>query len=75
MEYVIVLYLYMRSQTATIEVENLQVDSDGGQLQVEVHPPGKYFPSLSACEAALKSIGQPNVGYPYNIANKWCQAK
>ncbi|HEV2704058.1 MAG TPA: hypothetical protein VGV09_20710 [Steroidobacteraceae bacterium] len=75
MGYVIVLYLYLRAQTAMMDVDQLQVDGDGGVLQVEVHPPNTQFPTLEACQAALKSIGAPDVGYPYKIANSWCKEK
>lgn len=75
MGYVIVLYLYLRSQTGMMDIDSLQVDSDGGVLQVEVHPPNGEYPNLAACQAALKTIGSPNVGYPYNIGNSWCKEK
>jgi hypothetical protein len=75
MGYVIVLYLYLRSQTGMMDVDSLQVDSDGGVLQVEVHPPNSEYPTLAACQAALKTIGSPNVGYPYNVGNSWCKEK
>jgi hypothetical protein len=75
MGYVIVLILILRSQTSMMDVDGLQVDGDGGVLQVEVHPPANYYPTLAACQAALKTVGDPNIGYPYNISNSWCQAK
>lgn len=74
MGYVIVLYLYMRSMPNTLEVNGLQVDSSGGVMTVQVHPAGKNFSTLAQCQAALKTVGTPNVGYPYNIGNSWCQA-
>jgi hypothetical protein len=74
MGYVIILYLYLRSQSNMLEVNALQVDSQGGVLQVQLHPPGKDYPTLAACQAALKTVGTPNVGYPYSVGNAWCQA-
>jgi hypothetical protein len=74
MGYVIVLYLYLRSMSNIMEVDKLQVDGDGGVLQVQLHPSGANFPTLAACQAALKTVGTPNVGYPYNVGNAWCQA-
>jgi hypothetical protein len=75
MGYVIIMILYLRSQTSMLDVDSLQVDSVGGTLQVEVHPPNVYYPTIAACQAALAKVGDPNVGYPYNIANSWCQEK
>ena len=75
MGYVIVLYLYLRSQTSMMDVNSLQVDGIGGTMRVEVHPPNINFATLAACQAALKTMGDPKVGYPYNIANSWCEAK
>jgi hypothetical protein len=75
MGYVIILYLILRSQTSVMDVDSLQVDSDGGTMQVEVHPPANNYPTLAACQAALKTLGDPNVGYPYSIGNSWCQEK
>jgi hypothetical protein len=74
MGYVVVLYLYLRSASNVMEVNGLQVDTPGGALTVYAHPPGENYPTLAACEAALKTVGTPNVGVPYNISNKWCQA-
>jgi hypothetical protein len=43
MGYVVILYLYLRSMPNTLEVNGLQVDSQGGVMTVQLHPPGKNY--------------------------------